>query len=241
VVSAALFLIGVLLVLVRYIRKQHWLDLFLLLSIPLLQLPSSLSLAFPAENPALNRAGGALVPAFLLVALALDGLLGRLFDPPRPAEQTDAPRSRLGPALAWVLALFLVSWSAVQNCELVFTKYASQFRGGAWNSSQMGAVIQQFEATYATTDSVWIVPYPYWVDTRLPGVWAGIPNRDFAVWPDQFADTQEFSGPKLFIVNIADDPNLQALEALYPSGVVSRFDSGLEGKDFYMFFVPPEN
>jgi hypothetical protein len=241
VVSGALFLIGALLVLVRYIRRQHWLDLFLLLSIPLLQLPSSLSLAFPAENPALNRAGGAMVPVFLLVALALDGLLGRLFDPPAIPEKTEAKRSRLGPALAWVLALFLVSWSAVQNYDLVFNRYASQFKGGAWNSSQMGAVIQQFEATYATTDTVWIVPYPYWVDTRLPGVWAGIPNRDFAVWPDQFAGTQEYSGPKLFIVNIADDPNLQALEALYPSGVVSRFSSGLEGKDFYMFFVPPEN
>ena len=47
VISAALFLIGVVLVLVRYIRKRHWLDLFLLVSIPLLQLPSTLSLAFP--------------------------------------------------------------------------------------------------------------------------------------------------------------------------------------------------
>jgi hypothetical protein len=241
VVTGALFLIGVLLVLVRYIRKRHWQDLFLLLSVPLLQLPSSLSLAFPAENPALNRAGGAFVPAFLLVALALDGLLGRLFEPPVPAGEMRSRPSRLGPAVAWVLALFLVSWSAVQNYTLVFDKYASQFEGGAWNSSQMGAVIKQFGATYGTTDPVWIVPYPYWVDTRLPGVWAGIPNRDFALWPDQFAESQQFDGPKLFIVNIADDPSLQSLEALYPSGVVSEFDSHLEGKDFYMFFVPPEN
>ncbi len=46
-------------------------------SFPLLQLPSILSLAFPAENPALNRAAGAMVPTFLLVAIALDGLLAR--------------------------------------------------------------------------------------------------------------------------------------------------------------------
>ena len=51
-VSAAFFLIGVALLLVRYIRRRHWLDLFLLLAIPLLMLPSILSLAFPAENPA---------------------------------------------------------------------------------------------------------------------------------------------------------------------------------------------
>ena len=74
VVSASLFLIGVVLLLIRYIRKRHWLDLFLLLSIPLLSMPSILSLAFPGENPALNRAGGAYVPVFVVVALALDGL-----------------------------------------------------------------------------------------------------------------------------------------------------------------------
>src|SRR5215216_822389 len=54
IISAALFIIGVVLVLVRYIRRHHWLDLFLLLSIPLLLMPSILSLAYPGENPALN-------------------------------------------------------------------------------------------------------------------------------------------------------------------------------------------
>ncbi|MFH1905842.1 MAG: glycosyltransferase family 39 protein, partial [Chloroflexota bacterium] len=40
VVSGALFVIGIILLLVRYVRQRHWLDLFLLLSIPLLLLPS---------------------------------------------------------------------------------------------------------------------------------------------------------------------------------------------------------
>src|SRR5581483_5374586 len=78
VVSGALFLIGIVLLLARYIQKRHWLDLFLLLSIPILLLPSILSLAFPDENPALNRAGGALMPVFVIVALALDGLLSAI-------------------------------------------------------------------------------------------------------------------------------------------------------------------
>ena len=47
---------------------------------------------------------------------------------------------------------------------------------GAWNTSEMGRVISEFREKYGETDSVWIVPYPYWVDTRLPGVWAGIPT-----------------------------------------------------------------
>src|SRR5574341_1664818 len=47
VISGALFLIGVALVVVSYIHSRHWHDLFLLVSIPLLQMPSILSLAFP--------------------------------------------------------------------------------------------------------------------------------------------------------------------------------------------------
>lgn len=232
VVSGALFLAGVVLLLVRYARTRNWSDLFLLLCVPLLQMPSILSLAFPGENPALNRAGGALVPVFVIVALALDGLWAGL-------------RSRLsgrgGAILTWSLTLVLVAWSSFQNYDLVFRQYARQFDGGAWNSSEMGAVIQQFGQTYGGTDTAWIVPYPYWVDTRLPGVWAGIPNRDFGVWPENLEITLEAEGPKLFIVNVADGTGQARLEDLYPSGTWSRFVSktGLEGKDFLIYFVPP--
>ena len=50
VVSGALFLIGVVLVLIRYIRQRHWLDLFLLLAVPLLQLPSIFPWPFPGKS-----------------------------------------------------------------------------------------------------------------------------------------------------------------------------------------------
>ena len=53
----------------------------------------------------------------------------------------------------------------------------------------MGAVVREFEQTYGTSDTVWIVPFPHWVDTRLPAVWAGIPNRDMAIWRDKLPET----------------------------------------------------
>ncbi len=233
VVSGALFLAGVVLLLVRYIRRRNWVDLFLLLSVPLLQMPSILSLAFPAENPALNRAGAAMIPVFLIVAIALEGAWSGI-----RAKLT----GRGGAVLAWGLSLFLVAAASFQNYNLVFVQYASQFSAGAWNSSEMGAVISQFDSTYGQTDAVWIVPYPYWVDTRLPGVWAGIPNRDFAVWPENLEITLEVSGPKLFIVNLQDAEGQRRLDELYPQGVWSQYTSktGLEGKDFLQFFVPPQ-
>ena len=233
VVSAALFLIGVALVLVRYIRHRHWLDLFLLVSIPLLQLPSTLSIAFPGENPALNRAGGAYIPAFILAALALDGLL------------TSFGRGRMRSVLVWVVAGALLFTSARQNYTLVFDTFYKMFRQAAWNTSEMGAVMQEFGQTYGETDTVWVVPFPYWVDTRLPAVWAGVPNRDMAMWRDDLPTTLTIPGPKLFMVKAnVSDPNgndqetLDVLQLLYPDGRLRLRESDVPGHEFWIFFVP---
>jgi 4-amino-4-deoxy-L-arabinose transferase-like glycosyltransferase len=231
VVSGVLFLIGVLLVFIRYLRRRHWLDLFLVVSIPLLQLPSILSLAVPGENPALNRAAGAMIPVFLIVAMALDGLLTGI------GSKTTR---RAGTVMTWVVTGILLIWSMSQNYDLVFRQYDQQFRYGAWNSSEMGAVIKQFGQAYGTTDSVWIVPYPYWVDTRLPGVWVGIPNRDFAMWSENLRQTLDMPGPKLFIVFPDDTGTAAALEGLYPRGALSRYTSKSPNHDFLIFFVPAQ-
>ncbi len=235
VVSGALFLIGIVLILARYLQKRHWLDLFLLLSVLILQLPSTLSLAFPDENPALNRAAGAFVPTFIIVALALDGLIN--------AFGSEKKRK----VLAWILAGVLLFCSAAQNYDLVFNQFDQQFRLNSWNSSEMGAVIKQFGLVYGETDTVWIVPFPYWVDTRLPGVWAGIPNRDFAMFPEQLPDTVPVPGTKLFMVkadlqdpNANDQKSLDILKQLYPQGMLSLHHSPVPGHDFWIYLVPSQ-
>lgn len=232
-VSAALFLLGVILVLVRYIRHRHWLDLFLLVSIPLLLMPSILSLAFPGENPALNRAGAAYIPAFMIGAMALDGLL------------TSFGRGGMRTIMMWMVTGILLYVSASQNYDLVFNQYYKLFRLSSWNTSDMGKVIREFKQTYGTTENVWIVPFPNWVDTRLPAVWAGIPNRDMAVWYDNLASTLEVSGPRLFMVKADtenpdgnDQASLDVLQELYPHGQLRMFDSDIPGHDFWIFFVP---
>lgn len=235
IVSAALFLFGVALLIFRYTRHRHWLDLFLLVSVPLLSMPSILSLAFPGENPALNRAGGAYIPAFLISALALDGLM--------TAMGRRGFRGVLAVALAGLLFLF----SAVQNYDLVFNQYYTSFRAGSWNTSDMGRVIQEFRQVHGpeSVDNVWVVPFPHWVDTRLPAAWAGIPNRDMALWPENLHETVNVSGPKLFMVKADldrpeanDQATLDLLESLYPEGQLRLFDSDVPGHDFWIYSVP---
>src|SRR3990170_1998228 len=196
IVSGAFFILGVFLLLKRYFKDHDWKDIFLLVSIQVLMLPSILSLAFPEENPALNRASAAFIPVFIIIALAMDGLF--------VAIKSMSVKKR-GSLLAWLVMICLLGVSTFQNYDLVFNQYNQQFRLSSWNSSEMGEVISQFGNAYGSTDTAWIVPYPYWVDTRLPGVWVGIPIRDFAIWTDHLSDTLAYPGTKLFIYNMNDD------------------------------------
>ena len=225
VVTGALFVIGIVLLIARYVRGRDWRDLLLLVSIPVLLMPSILSLAFPGENPALNRAGGGAVVAILISALALEGLVASL--------RVEKRRKYI----AYGLTGILFAASAFQNFDIVLNKFDIQFKASAWNTSDMGRYISDFRDQYGQTDSVWIVPFPYWVDTRLPGVWAGIPNRDFALWPKDFAATLNVPAPKMIIFRYDDLETENALKVLYPSGVLTRYTSTLEGKDFMIFMV----
>ncbi len=224
-VTAALFLLGIILLTVRYIRQRDWRDMLLLVSIPVLIMPSVLSLAYPGENPALNRAGGASVTAILVSALALDGFVSAF----------GAEKKRQ--FIAYGLTGILFAASAYSNYDLVFNQFTDAYTHAVWNTAEMGKVISEFEDTYGQTDSVWIVPFPYWVDTRLPGVWAGIPNRDFALFPDRLGETLTIPAPKMFLYWNADGETEKILKELYPNGKISRYTSAFEGKDFFIFMV----
>ena len=149
--------------------------------------------------------------------------------------------------MTWSLAGVIFLASAFQNYDLVFNQYYTSFRGGSWNSSDMGKVIQEFEQVYGNADNVWIVPFEHWVDTRLPAVWAGIPNRDMAMWRENLSSTVEFAGPKLFMVKadperpeVNDQETLDVLESLYPNGQLRIFDSDVPGHDFWIYSVPSD-
>ena len=229
VVSAALLFIGTILILVRYLRKRSWSDMFLLLSVPLLMMPSILSLAFPNENPSLNRTGGALVPVFIIVAYGLDTLLSSL------RRQL---KSFWGPRVAWGLAILLLIWSSAQNFDLVFHQYYRQFLFSSWNTTELGHVIRSFADSVGTSETAWVVPYPYWVDTRLVGINAGYPIKDFALWPEDFEQTLNDPRAKLFLLKPEDTADVNLLKEFYPEGTLTRYTSKVETKDFLLFFVP---
>lgn len=228
-ISAALFHIGAAMLIIRAIRKRNWVDAFALISIPILMLPSILSLAFPSENPATNRAAGAIVPIFVVAALPLSAL------PDWAAQWWGRARARWSAAAA-VLVVILAA--AALNYRLVFVEYADQYRRSAWNTSVMGEVIKGFAESVGSYDTAHVVAYPYWVDTRMPAIVAGRPTVDYAIWPQDLDTLAGEKRAQLFILNPKDAEGISRLKLLFPDGTFSKYTSPLEGKDFLIYFVP---
>lgn len=226
VVSGALFLIGVLLTVGRYLRERDWRDLFLPLALLVLLLPSILSFSFPAENPNPSRAGGAAVVVFLLVAQALDSLLTAL-------EGRGASSLTRGG-----LALFLFLFSVLNNYRTL-RQFDDQYRLKLWNPCDYGAVIARWRNQPVPLDSIWVIPYPEWVDTRLPGLCTGLPGWDFGLPRDRISETLQMPAPKLFILS-RYDASVYELQKLYPHGILWLYPSRLAGRELVLFFVPSQ-
>jgi len=230
VVGGALFFLGLLVCFLRYKEQRDWRIPFMMFSIPFLMLPSIVSLAFPEENPCLNRTAGAMVPIFLITAMGLDTLLHNI------RIQFSGIKSSLITALVGVIILSL---SVVQNFNLVFDAYNANYIFESRNTSQVGQVIRDFVEIYGDPDSAYVVGYPHWVDTRLVGINAGYPTKDYALWPEKFDTTLANPNAKLFIINQKDTDSLMKLRQMYPDYFETRFRGWLEAKDFVVFLVPP--
>jgi len=229
-VSGGLLIIGILITLWNYFRNKHWLDLFLILSLFILLLPSILSIAFPEENPSMSQASGAMVPAFILIAYAI-------FQAIKNIEKGFELRS--GKLVAIITALILIILSAQQNYTLVFSQYKENYQTSAMNTSEIAAVITQFGETVGSYETTWIMGFPHWVDTKLVAIAAGRIGDDFAMFPERLPETIMLAQAKMFLLNNLDQTGLDALLNLYPDGTSWEYTSVTPEKSFLIFFVPP--
>jgi len=171
------------------------------------------------------------VIVFVIAALALDGIYAGL-------RGLRRARGGFRQNFAIIVVTGLLLVSGLQNYNLVLDKFATQFMAGAWNTSDMGNVIRSFVDAGNSPDNAFVVPFPYWVDTRLVGIQAGYPTKDYALNRDDLPKTLSITGNKLFIVKEDDKDSLDALHNLYPAGLLGHFTNPLEGKNFWIYTVP---
>ena len=99
-------------------------------------------------------------------------------------------------------------------------------------------MIRSFAASTGSYRTAHVVAFPYWVDTRLVGIHAGDPLRDYAIWPPDLATLADERQAQLFILNTQDQEGLAALRELFPGGALTHFVPPEEGHDFLIYSVP---
>jgi 4-amino-4-deoxy-L-arabinose transferase-like glycosyltransferase len=227
-ITAVFFFLGLIYLFKKYYIWQRWEDFYILALIPLLMLPSILSLAFPRENPSLNRTGAAIIPVFIIAGLGIVHFFGRILN----ALKKNSLKS-----ICISSIIFFLLISCYLNFQLVFRDFNQQYMQKAWNTSEMGQVIKDFVKNGGKPDAAFVIPYPYWVDTRLVGINAGYPTKDYALTADHFAETEPIQEPKIFIIYPDDGKSLQDLQAIYPNYSLEIFNSKQPGKNFIILRI----
>lgn len=227
--TASFFFLGLLFVLMRIFQKRRWEDICMIFSIPLLMLPSTLSLAFPAENPCLNRTAGALIPVMLIAAAGFcctfDVIARYIRD------------HTAGFAVFCLVSAAVLCSIFSNNFDLVFRRFAYEYNRSAWNTKQIGAVIEGFAESVGSYEQAFVIPYPHWVDTRLVGINAGDPGKDYSFDKSLVASLPNDGLPRLFIYRDFDEEAAAAVRQKYPNGVEQLHTGPYDGKDFYSYIT----
>lgn len=227
--TGAFFHVGLVLVGYDYVRRRRWESVFVLASLPVLVLPSALALAFPIENPGPNRMTGAIVPVFIIAGYAFAVSAQWV----RERVLTDRQR------LAYLPMAILLLFAGLANHRLVFDVYAEQQRSNAWNYSEAAEVMRGFADSVGDFDDFYIVAYPHWFDSRIPAIPAGAPIRAYAVFPEELAEQElDPASYHLFLLKPEDVESISMVQDLHPSGTLSRYESAVAGRDFYMYLIP---
>jgi hypothetical protein len=230
VITGGLFHLGVIGLIVQAVRKRTWEALALVLLIPVLLLPSILSLAMPNENPSLARANAAVPVVFLMPAFGLLLL-------------TDYLRGLVpGRSGIWVgagLAALLIALGASQDFDLTLRQYPATYRLNSENASELGLFMKNFAATIGRPEDTYFIPYPYWVDDRIVNIEAGFPIDSVHYVFSEDIPGFEFSGrPTLFLLLSTDVDSLEALRQRFPDGYYAVVASAFPNHDYIFFIVP---
>lgn len=238
-VAGALFLLGLVLVLVRGLRRD-WRYLSLAAAIPLMLATSFLAIAFPRENPSLSRASGALPLAIVIAALPLPGLVARW----------RAALGRRGLAGAALAVAGLLAWMAVGSWQRYFVEYRQIYDQSTHNTSEGAAAVRRFLAQDgADITHVYYVGWENGWDFRalayLLGepTWNGLLGGQKPDWSDAATAAQPQvadPAPKLYLVGGPfAQAQLDTLKGYFPDARVEQQPSRVPGKEFWTVTVPP--
>lgn len=125
---------------------------------------TALAIAFPIEVPSLQRASGAIPPAYVIIALPVAILCRQCY--------RALPRI-LGPAVAVGFALAVIASSYQYNRDLYFGDFMDNYSQSARNHAVAGQILRGFAESDGAYGNAFILNSPHWWDHRAVGVEAG--------------------------------------------------------------------
>ena len=231
-VTGACFFLGAVYALYRLLAHRERVYGYLLIILFVALLPSILSLAFPAENPAIRRTSMALPIAALIAALPVGVLVHSA--------------RRLLPPGAAVIALMLVLvplgvhawWLNHQN---YFVDFARIYKITSQNGLEVARVINGFADSAGDKQDAWMKTWPHWVDYRIVAVEIGQPRWSNYIHDIAAAREHDVApGPRLYVLSINDRESQAALALWYPHAIIRDHRSPVSGEViFRTYFIPP--
>jgi uncharacterized membrane protein len=230
VVTAGALIAGIVLLCFRLAIRQDPLAFALLLSVPVLMLPSTVNISFPIENPSVPRLSAAMPAVFTIAALPF-ALLG---------ERVQARRSRLIPAVALVSLSGIVFLTAEQSFVRYFREYRVQYHRSVPHTHEVVAALRSRAGRRVDLDDTYLLNRPFWLDGRNVALALGA--RDWYLQHDIGADRRLPARPNsralLFVVNIADALRRSELRDRFPAGRYVLVHDDIPGHSFALYLVP---
>lgn len=229
-VTGALLVLGVAYVLYLLVLKRRIISVYLLVSAFVLLLPSTLAIAFPAENPSHLRAS-AVIPVILLVAALAAYIVGQ--------QVLRALRGGTGIVLVCLAGIVLLWQSTSANYHIYFHDYYEHYRRSAWNATDMARVITSFGNTLGDVHDAYLVCSPYWIDGRAVSLMLRDMRWENFLYKGSDAQPQ-LAEPRnhLYIFKPDNAEVEQWLYEHYPSGQLLHFQAFEPDKDFMIFYAP---
>jgi hypothetical protein len=199
-----------------------------LISIPILTLASTLSLAFPIENPGTNRAAVAAPSIFVLAALPAAWLV----------TESRKREFRMRLAVGFSLGA-MAAVSLQQNFESYFVRYEKQQARLLPPVMDVVRVMKDYRARGVPFENVYLLDTMYWIDGRCIGFeigdlsWSDIHR----VAPDEPVPPI-LDRPLLFIVHPNDEERRLQLKERFPQGEERLVPQRFRDRDYDVYYVP---
>ena len=203
---------------------------------------TALAIAFPIEVPSLQRASGAIPPAYLIAALPLAVLCRQFY--------RSLPRA-LGLAAAVIFAVAVVAAAYQYNRDLYFGDFMDNYHRSAQNHAEAGQVLRGFAESDGGYGNAFIISSPHWWDHRAVGVEAGAIR-----WDNSIVDVNRLSQylrnglrrsdqyqlqPErdlLFFFAPRNEAALPLLRQWFPAGRQVEITQEPAEKSFFVYRVP---